>query len=80
MGISEAFTYPQAAGCENSEVCSAHYIRERIIRSLVLEDMQRVLWYVQSYEKLFAEKQLQNFGEQKKTELAEKRRELNKAI
>lgn len=65
---------------KNSEVCSAHYIREKVVESLVLEDMQRVLWYVQSYEKLFAQKQLENFGEQKKTELAEKRRELNKAI
>ena len=41
--------------------------------------MQQVLWYVQSYEKLFAQKQLENFGEQKKAELAVKRRELNKA-
>lgn len=64
---------------KNSDVCSAHYIREKVIESLVLESMQRVLWYVQSYEKLFAQKQLENFGEQKKAELAEKRRELNKA-
>lgn len=64
---------------KNSDVCSAHFIREKVIESLVLESMQRVLWYVQSYEKLFAQKQLENFGEQKKVELAEKRRELNKA-
>ncbi|MEY8391837.1 recombinase family protein [Lachnospiraceae bacterium 45-W7] len=64
---------------KNSDVCSAHYIREKVIESLVLESMQRVLWYVQSYEKLFAQKQLENFGEQKKVELAEKRREPNKA-
>ena len=64
---------------KNSDICSAHYIREKVIESLVLESMQRVLWYVQSYEKLFAQKQLENFGEQKKVELAEKRRELNKA-
>lgn len=64
---------------KNSDVCFAHYIREKVIESLVLESMQRVLWYVQSYEKLFAQKQLENFGEQKKAELVEKRRELNKA-
>lgn len=64
---------------KNSDVCSAHYIREKVIESLVLESMQRVLWYVQSYEKLFAQKQLENFGEQRKAELAEKRRELSKA-
>ena len=51
----------------------------KIIESLVFESMQRVLWYVQTYEKLFAQKQLENFGEQKKKELTEKRRELDKA-
>ena len=64
---------------KNSDICSAHYIREKVIEKLVLERMQRVLWYVQSYEKLFAQKQLENFGEQKKKELTEKRRELEKA-
>lgn len=64
---------------KNSDVCSAHYIREKVIEKIVLESMQRVLWYVQSYEKLFAQKQLENFGEQKKKELTEKRRELDKA-
>ncbi len=41
--------------------------------------MQRVLWYVQSYEKLFAQRQLAEFGEKQKKELTEKRRELDKA-
>ena len=45
----------------------------------MLESMQRVLWYVQSYEKLFAQRQLEEFGEKQKKELAEKRRELDKA-
>ena len=64
---------------KNSEVCSAHYIREKVVEQLVLESMQRVLWYVQSYEKLFAQRQLEEFGEKQKKELAEKRRELDKA-
>ncbi len=37
------------------------------------------LWYVRSYKKMFAQKQLENFGEQKKAELSEKHRKLNKA-
>lgn len=66
---------------KNSNVCSDHYIREKIVEQLVLESMQRVLWYVQSYEKLFAQRQLAEFGEKQKKELAEKRRELeNKKI
>ena len=64
---------------KNSDVCSAHYIREKVVEQLVLESMQRVLWYVQSYEKLFAQRQLAEFGEKQKKELAEKRRELDKA-
>lgn len=64
---------------KNSDVCSAHYIREKVVENLVLESMQRVLWYVQSYEKLFAQRQLEEFGEKQKKVLAEKRRELDKA-
>lgn len=64
---------------KSSNVCSAHYIREKIVEQLVLESMQRVLWYVQSYEKLFAQRQLAEFGEKQKKELAEKHRELDKA-
>ena len=64
---------------KNSDVCSAHYIREKVVEQLVLESMQRVLWYVQSYEKLFAQRQLAEFGEKQKKEFAEKRRELDKA-
>lgn len=45
----------------------------------MLESMQRVLWYVQTYEKLFAQRQLEKFGEKQKKELAEKRREFDKA-
>ena len=63
---------------KNSEVCSAHYIREKVVEQLVLESMQRVLWYVQTYEKLFAQMQLEEFGEKQKKELTQKRRELDK--
>ena len=45
----------------------------------MLESMQRVLWYVQSYEKLFAQRQFAEFGEKQKKELTEKRRKLDKA-
>ncbi|NBI09897.1 DUF4368 domain-containing protein [Colidextribacter sp. OB.20] len=60
-------------------VCSAHYIRERIVEQLVLEGLQRLLWYVQVYEKRFAQEQMERFGLQEKKELTAKRRELDKA-
>lgn len=63
----------------NSEVCSAHYIREKVVAETVLDSMQRVFWYVQSFEKDFAWKQMATFGEEKKKELSEKRRELSQA-
>ena len=55
---------------KNSDVCSAHYIREKVIYSLVLENMQS--------EKEFARKQMDCYTEEKRKELATKRRELNK--
>ena len=52
-----------------TEVCSAHYIREKVVEQLVLESMQRVLWYVQSYEKIFAQRQLEEFSEKQRKSL-----------
>ena len=64
---------------KNSDVCSAHYVREKVVEQLALESMQRVLWYVQIYEKLFVQMQLEEFGEKQKKKLAGKRHELDKA-
>lgn len=64
---------------KNSEVCSAHYIREKVVTETVLESMRRILLNVQAFEKVFARKQMECYSEDKKKELAQKRRELNKA-
>lgn len=64
---------------KNSEVCSAHYIREKVVEENVLENMRRVFRYVQAYEKEFAKQQMKCYGEEKQKELSEKRRELTKA-
>ena len=64
---------------KNSDVCSAHYIRERVIEQLVLEGLQRLMWYVQIYEQKFAQEQMERFGLQEKKELTAKRRELDRA-
>lgn len=64
---------------KNSEVCSAHYIREKVVTETVLESMRRILLNVQAFEKEFARKQMECYSEDKKKELAQKRRELNKA-
>ncbi len=64
---------------KNSEVCSAHYIRERVVEQIVLESMQRILLNVQAFEKEFARKQMDCYTEDKKKQLAAKRQELGKA-
>ena len=60
-------------------VCTAHFIRERAVEQLVLEGLQRLLWYVQVFEPVFAKDQMERFGLQEKKELAAKRRELDRA-
>ena len=62
-----------------TENCTAHYIREKVIYQLVLESMQRVLYYVQAYENDFVQRQLAKSTKEQKKELAKKRRELSKA-
>ena len=64
---------------KNSDVCSAHYIREKVVEQLVLESMQRIMLNVQVFEKEFARKQMACYTEDKKKQLAAKRRELEKA-
>ena len=64
---------------KNSEVCSAHYIREKVVEQIVLESMQRILLNVQALEKEFARKQIDCYTEDKKKQLAAKHRELSKA-
>ena len=64
---------------KNSSVCSAHYIQEQAVEQLILEGLQRLLWYIQVYEKRFAQEQMERFGLQEKKELTAKRRELDKA-
>ena len=64
---------------KNSEVCSAHYIREKVLEQIVLESMQRILLNVQAFEKEFARKQMDCYTEDKKKQLAAKHRELSRA-
>ena len=64
---------------KNTDLCSAHYIREKVVEQLVLEGLQRLLWYIQVYEKRFAQDQMERFGLQEKKTLTAKRQELDRA-
>lgn len=50
---------------KDTDTCSMHYIREKVIYDLVLEDMKRVFFFVTAYEKEFAQMQLDNFSIEK---------------
>ncbi|MCI8399726.1 MAG: DUF4368 domain-containing protein, partial [Oscillibacter sp.] len=63
----------------HSDECSAHFIQEPTVEKLVLEGLQRLLWYVQVFEQKFAQEQMERFGLQEKKALTAKRRELDKA-
>jgi hypothetical protein len=64
---------------KNSDVCSAHYIQERTVEQLVLAALQQLLWYVQVFEKQFAQEQMERFGLQEKKTLTAQQRELDAA-
>lgn len=59
--------------------CTSHYIRETAVYDIVLENLQRVLWYVQSYEKEFARLQIEQYGIEQRKELIKKEKGLIKA-
>lgn len=59
--------------------CSAHYIREKVVYDVVLENLQRVLWYVQAYDKEFSRLQIEQYGIEQRKELAKKEKDLIKA-
>ncbi len=64
---------------KDTDTCSMHYIREKVIYDLVLEDMKRVFFFVTAYEKEFAQMQLENFSVEKEKELSSRKRELEKS-
>ncbi|MCL2856725.1 MAG: recombinase family protein [Oscillospiraceae bacterium] len=59
--------------------CTAHYIREEVLRSIVLEHIQRALRYVQQFESGFVRIKYEQSFEDRRRELAEMKREIVKA-
>ena len=64
---------------KDSEACTMHYIREKVIYNLVLEDMRRVFELVTTQEKRFALMKINDSEENRKKEIIAKRRQLDKA-
>lgn len=58
--------------------CSAHYIRAVVLEQLVLQNIQRVLAYVQEDEETFVRQVMENSERARKSEWEKTRRELEK--
>ena len=54
---------------KDSDKCSVHYIREKVLYELVLEDMRQVFEFVTEQEDLFARIQMYNYGEEQRKAL-----------
>ena len=59
--------------------CSAHFIREEVLRNVVLEHIQRVLRYIQQFESGFVRMKYEQSFEDRRRALAEMKREIVKA-
>ena len=64
---------------KNSDVCSAHYIREKVVYDMVYEALQHIFRMINIFEEEFAEKQMAHYGMVKKQELAAKKKQLTKS-
>ena len=58
--------------------CTAHNIKDKILRDLVLENLQNTLKYVKDFEHIFVMEQLEKSTEAEKQELNRKQKELAK--
>jgi len=59
--------------------CSAHYIREEVLRSVVFEHIQRALKYIQQFEAGFVRLKYEQSFEDRRREILEMKRDIVKA-
>ena len=59
--------------------CTAHYIREEVLKNVVLEHIQRVLRYVQQFEECFVRIKYEQSFEDRRIEITEMKRNIIKA-
>lgn len=59
-------------------LCTAHYIREEVLKFIVLEHIQKVLRYIQQFEAVFVKSKYEQSFEDRRKELAEMKREIVK--
>ena len=63
----------------DSSACTSHYITDEILQVIVLENIQRVISYVKSYEDLFIQEQLAKSTQDELKQISKNKKELEKA-
>ncbi len=63
----------------DSSACTSHYITDEVLQVIVLENIQRVISYVKSYEDLFIQEQLAKSTQDELKHISKNKKELEKA-
>ena len=63
----------------DSSACASHYITDEVLQVIVLENIQRVISYVKSYEDLFIQEQLAKSTQYEINQISKNKKELEKA-
>ena len=63
----------------DTSLCTSHYISDDILQVIVLENIQRVVSYIKSYEDLFIQEQLAKFTQDELKHISKNKKELEQA-
>ena len=63
----------------DTSVCTSHYISDKVLQSLVLENIQKVVSYMKNFEDLFIKEQLQKSTQDELKQIAKNNKELEQA-
>ena len=63
----------------DTSLCTSHYISDKVLQSLVLENIQRVVSYLKDYEDLFIKEQLEKSSQDELKQISKRKKELKQA-
>lgn len=63
----------------DTSACTSHYISDDVLQSIVLENIQRVIFYMKDYEDLFIQEQLAKSTQDELKQISKNKKELEKA-
>lgn len=63
----------------DTSLCTSHYITDDVLQNLVLENIQKVISYMKSYEDLFIKEQLAKSTQDELKQISKNKKDLEKA-